>query len=150
MNTTFADYAAQQEARESTEATILKYTHFLCEALKHNYVDSAIRGHQQYADKSVEFSVDYNYHMQKIAELKTGECPVDFTIETKRKYHKIVFADGGGQKSVHAFIDIKTGDVLKAATWNNPAKDARYNLLDDEQREWIYENADYSGGYLYK
>jgi hypothetical protein len=88
--------------------------------------------------------------MQKISELKDGECPIDFIIQTKRKYHKIVFIDGGGQKSVHAFIDINTGDVLKAASWNSPVKDIRYNLLNDEQREWLYQNADYSTGYLYK
>ncbi len=150
MNISFADFAAGTQERSDTIETIFKYTQCLCEALKHNYVDSAIRGHKQFADKSVESSFEHTHHMQKISELKDGECPIDFIIQTKRKYHRIVFIDGGGQKSVHAFIDINTGDVLKAASWNSPAKDIRYNLLNDEQREWLYQNADYSTGYLYK
>ena len=141
MSTTFADYAAQEQARESSSDAVLLHTYTLCEALKHNYVESAIRGHQRY--------VDDPYHQKKIEELKNNECPVDFIIEGGRKYHKIIFIDGGGHRSVHAFVDKKTGEVYKSASWKAPAKGVRYDLRIIEQREWLFENADWSGGYLY-
>ena len=33
--------------------------------------------------------------------------------------------------SVHCFIDLASGDVLKAAGWKAPAKHARGNIFDD-------------------
>jgi hypothetical protein len=55
----------------------------------------------------------------------------------------------GTQRSVHAFIDKKTGSVYKAASWRGPAKGSRYDLRLIADREWLLENADWSGGYLY-
>jgi hypothetical protein len=57
--------------------------------------------------------------------------------------------DNGGGRSVHAFVDRKTGSVYKAASWRGPAKGVRYDLRIIEQREWLLENADWSGQYLY-
>lgn len=50
------------------------------------------------------------------------------TIEKGSRYARIVRADG--QRSVHCFVDLTNGDVLKAATWKAPAKHARSNLND--------------------
>ena len=49
-----------------------------------------------------------------------------------RRYIRIdSIADGGrGQRSVWAFIDKKTGDILKPAGYKAPAKHARGNLFD--------------------
>lgn len=49
-----------------------------------------------------------------------------------RRYIRIdSISDGGnGQRSVWAFIDKKTGDILKAAGYKTPAKHARGNLFD--------------------
>lgn len=33
-------------------------------------------------------------------------------------------------RSVHAFLDRRTGDVLKPASWNAPAKNARGNIFN--------------------
>jgi hypothetical protein len=52
-------------------------------------------------------------------------------------------------RSIHAFIDKKTGDVYKPASIKAPAKGIRYNLLLIKDREWLLENADWAGGYLY-
>jgi hypothetical protein len=145
MNTTFADYAAQEQARQSIADAVLLHTYTLCEALKHNYVEYAIRGHQKFVgDPETK-----DYHQRKIDELKAGECPIDYVIESGNKYHKIILIDGGGQRSVHAFVDKKTGEVYKSASWKAPAKGVRYDLRLIEQREWLFENADWAGGYLY-
>ena len=68
-----------------------------------------------------------------------------FEIQTGRKYHKIV-ATGQG---VHAFIDKKTGQVYKPASYKAPAKHVRYDLRVIEDRARCYQNADWAGGYLY-
>lgn len=144
-STTFADYAAETQARQDIAAAVLKHTYALCEALKHNYIQTAIRGHQKFVDDADT----QEYHQRKIDELKQGISPVDFKIETGRKYHKVIFYDGGGQRSCHAFVDTKTGELYKSASWKAPAKGVRYDLRLIKDREWLFENADWSGGYLY-
>ena len=143
--TTFADYAAQQEARQNIENAVLAHTYALCEALRHNYIEYSIRGHQKFIDDAD----NHDYHKQQIEKLKEGISPVNFYPETGRRYHKIIFVDGGGQRSSHAFIDKKTGQIYKSASWKAPAKGVRFDLRLIKDREWLLENADWSGGYLY-
>ena len=71
--------------------------------------------------------------------------PVRFSIESGRKYWKIMQNHGG----VHAFIDKKTGEVYKPASWRGPAKGVRYDLRIIREREACLLNADWTGGYLY-
>ena len=77
-----------------------------------------------------------------------GPDGYDFYPETGRKYHKIIMV-ANGSRSVHAFVDKKTGEVYKSASWKAPTKGVRYDLRIIEQREWLMENADWAGGYLY-
>ena len=81
----------------------------------------------------------------------SAEQYAHFSIDPRgRKYVRIV-QDTGGQygKSVHAFVDAATGDVLKAAGWTGPAKGVRFNLLDVDSRIACFEAAEFAGGYLY-
>ena len=78
-----------------------------------------------------------------------GPDGYDFYPETGRKYHKIIMVDNGGGRSVHAFVDKKTGEVYKSASWKAPAKGVRFDLRLIEQREWLLENATWHGSYLY-
>ena len=117
--TTFAEYSAQQEARENIANAVLGHTLALCEALRHDF------------------------------EEKHGRDGYEFYPETGRKYHKIIM-DANGSRSVHAFVDKKTGEVYKSASWKSPAKGVRFDLRLIEQREWLLENADWAGGYLYQ
>ena len=144
MTTTFADYAATTEARKNIELAVLKHTWQLCEALRQNYIDYSIRSHKHY----VERGESAQYHIACIQDLRNGKCDYDFTFESGRKYHKIIM-DDGTQRSVHAFVDKKTGEVYKSASFKSPAKGVRYDLRLIEQREWLFENADWAGGYLY-
>jgi hypothetical protein len=73
----------------------------------------------------------------------------DYIIESGRKYHKVIMIDSAGGRSVHAFVDRKTGELYKSASWKSPAKGVRYDLRLIEQREWLYAKADWAGGYLY-
>lgn len=155
MTTSFADYAAQTDERQSTAENILKYTQMLCEALKHNYIEYAIQQHErsiEYADAGDTYSV--LYHEDCIAKLKQSICEYDFIFESGRKYHKVIMVIDNGpdrspSRSSHCFIDKKTGSVLKSASWKSPAKGERYNLLNEESREDILQNASWCSGYLY-
>ena len=141
MTTTLAMYSAQQEAQNNIANAVLGHTYALCEALRQNYIDYSIRMHQ-----SATEGVDH--HNAQIALLKSGICDYDFYIETGKKYHKIIM-DVRGSRSVHAFVDKKTGLLYKSASWKSPAKGARYDLRLIEQREWLLANADWAGSYLY-
>ena len=147
--TTFADYAAAAEARKDIAAKVLAHSLELCEALRQNYINYAIRM------SKVSMSRDGDskeYYEDRIAKLEKGICDVDFTLDTGRKYHKIWHLDSGGSRSCHAFIDKKTGEVYKPASYKAPAKGVRFNLLIIKEREWVLNpaNCDWAGGYLYR
>jgi hypothetical protein len=142
--TTFADYAAAAEARKDIATAVLGHTYALCEALRQNFIDYSIRSHY----RSLKTGESTNYHEECIAKLKQGTCDYEFYPETGRKYHKIIM-NANGSRSVHAFVDKKTGEVYKSASWKSPAKGVRYDLRLIKDREWLLENADWAGGYLY-
>ena len=121
MSTTFADYVAQQDARNTIELNVRKWSLMLCDALLDNF-----------KSRNNNSSSDYKFY-----------------IESGRKYHKLIM-DANGSRSVHAFVDRKTGEVYKSASWKSPAKGVRFDLRLIEQREWLLENADWAGGYLYQ
>jgi len=115
MTATFADYVAQQDARNTIQLNVVKYGLMLCDALIQDAPDG------------------YGYELNS----------------SGTKYHKIFMCINGHRDSIHAFIDKKTGEVYKPASLKAPAKGVRYDLRIIEQREWLLENADWAGGYLY-
>lgn len=151
----FATFVAEQDARNAIQLNVRKWCLMLIDALKQDYRTYSIRGHQR-AAHNFDYtygntdSVQSTYHKERIKELEEGILPIDYEIETGRKYHKIIFIDGGGSRSVHAFVDRKTGEVYKSASWKAPAKGVRYDLRLIEDRERCFQNADWSGGYLYR
>ena len=145
MTTTFADYAAQAEARKNIQEAVLGHTYALCEALRQNFIRYSIRMHQN----SIQYGQSVDYHNACIQDLKNGNCGYEFYPETGRKYHKIIM-NANGSKSVHCFIDKKTGEIYKSSSWKSPAKGVRFDLRIIEQREWLLQHADWSGAWLYK
>jgi len=119
---TFADFVAQQDARNTIELNIRKWSLMLCDALLDNF-----------KSRNNNSSSDYKFY-----------------IESGRKYFKLIMETGSGSRSVHAFIDRKSGEVFKPASFKTPAKGVRFNLNIISEREWLFENADWAGGYLYK
>lgn len=75
---------------------------------------------------------------------------INYEIQEGRKYLKLIFVDTCGARSVHAFIDKKTGAVYKPASFRAPAKHVRYWLFDDTSYESMIKRADWAGAYLYK
>jgi hypothetical protein len=150
MTTTFAQFASEQTARNTIHLNIVKYCLMLCDALRQNYIDYSIKTHTSALARlegNTETAVAY--HKACIEDLKNGRCDYDFTIESGRKYHKIMMS-AAGARSIHAFIDKKTGEVYKPASIKGPAKNVRFNLLVINEREWLFQHADWAGGYLYQ
>ena len=137
----------QARAQQTITDSVLKNTLLLIESLKDNYREYSIRGHQHSLNR---FDATPGYHQQKIDELKSGKCDIDYQIVTGKKYHKVVYVDGGGNRSVQCFIDKQTGEVYKSAGWKSPAKGVRFDLRLIKDREYLFANADWSGGYLYR
>ena len=152
MATTFAEYAASADAREQIAANVEKWTKMLCEALRMNFIQYSIRSIHRNHEMFGNGEPLSTYHAERLAKLKNGECDMKFVFESGRKYHKIWQVDAGGSQSCHAFIDKKTGEVYKPASYKAPAKGVRFNLLIIKEREYLLNpaNCDWAGGYLYR
>ena len=154
--TTFAEFAASADARERIAQNVLLWTQMLCEALEQDYIEESIRRQKFFAaNETGNTEIMSKVTEQRIAEIKDRKDTYQFVIETGRKYHKIVMVvpngDRPASRSVHAFVDKKTGEVYMAASWKAPAKNGvRYDLRIIEQREHVLENCDWAGTYLYK
>ena len=143
---TLQEFEKVQSARQVIAANALKYTEMLCEALEHDFVQTSIKR----AQFLMPSSDNPQYWEERIEDYKAGKDVYKFSIVTGRKYHKIVQTCCDGSKSVHAFVDKNTGELYKAASWKAPAKDVRFDLRIISEREWVLENCDWAGGYLYK
>jgi hypothetical protein len=121
LATTFTDFKAQQDARNTNQLNVTKYSLMLCDALQQNYQRQHPTGR------------NYSY-----------------ALVSGRKYNKVMQCIDGEIESVHAFIDRKSGEVYKPASVKAPAKGVRFNLLVITEREWLFEHADWAGGYLYR
>ena len=128
-----------------TAEKIEDYTVMLCDALYMNFKEYSIRAHK----RSIANDINMDYHQSKIDDIMENGADIEFFVKKGKRYLKIIMKDSGGSLSVHAFVDRETGDVYKAASWKAPAKIARFSLLQDGDRDWLLENADWSGGYLY-
>ena len=125
---TFSDFVATQDARNTVQLNITKYTLMLCDALMDNFKS---RNRVEVAGCS---DPGYKFYIK----------------EGGRKYHRVMMETDGGSRSIHCFVDKKTGEVYKPASLNAPAKGVRFNLLLIKDREWLLEHADWAGGYLYR
>lgn len=88
-----------------------------------------------------------------VGDRYTGTYRYDYTLG--RSYIKIVQGrvNPGREwraESVHAFLDFKTGAILKASSWAAPAKGVRFANVDAALAK-VAENPNsaFAGGYLY-
>lgn len=95
-----------------------------------------------------------NVYADRLRDLHSNSLHGDlgYTVEVEegRKFYKIITVRNrnGTGKSVHSFVNKQTGSLYKPASWANPVKDERYNLLT--QLDLVLSVMDEFGGYLYK
>ena len=125
---------------------VSEWTEELANRLNSNY--------RRYTVKSLE-TYTSDYAQQRLKRIKSGaEKLTKFVIREGRKYYKINQAEWRDGEytdtSVHCFVDKKTGEVYKPASWKSPhTKHVRYDLRIIKEREYAYENCDWAGGWLY-
>ena len=134
-----------QEAELQIAQNVLVWVNDLCNALKNDYIRTSVESYKRKLHRASS-EWDVNYYTQRIEEIKKNP-DYDFVTESGRKYYKIVMVNN--QRSVHAFVDKRTGEVYKPAGWHGPAKHVRYDLRLIKDREYVLENCDWAGGYLY-
>ena len=130
------------------------------------YADTITENYRRYHVETLEGNLSGNYPeyaRKQLDEIENGTANLMwFKVKTGKKYYKIVqqeFETWEGSKyygqyrdgSVHAFVDKKTGQVFKPASWQAPARHVRFDLRIIREREFLfnYKNTGWAGGYLY-
>ena len=127
------------------------------------YADTITKNYRDYHIRTLKGNLSGNYPeyaREQLDEIENGTAKLMyFKIKTGKKFYKIVqmnfdtFQNRNEYRegSVHAFVDKKTGQVYKPASWQAPAKHVRYDLRIIREREFLFNsnNTDWAGGYLY-
>ena len=130
------------------------------------YADTITKNYREYHINTLNGNLSGNYPeyaREQLDAIENGTANLmKFVVKTGKRYYKIVqqefetweksrnygkYADG----SVHAFVDKKTGQVYKPASWAAPAKHVRFDLRIIREREFLFNsnNTGWAGGYLY-
>ena len=130
------------------------------------YADTITKNYRDYHIHTLKGNLSGNYPeyaREQLDAIENGTANLmKFVVKTGKRYYKIVqqefetweksrnygkYADG----SVHAFVDKKTGQVYKPASWKAPAKHVRFDLRIIREREFLFNpnNTTWAGGYLY-
>ena len=92
-------------------------------------------------DLDVAVPMYEDYLKASYARLRGDNSPERYSIQFSqgRDYIKVIQYDASGHRSAHSFICLKdngkfkVGDILKAATWNAPARNfARGNITEQK------------------
>ena len=127
------------------------------------YADTITKNYRDYHIHTLKGNLSGNYpeyEREQLDAIENGTANLmKFKIKTGKKFYKIVqmnfdtFQNRNEYRegSVHAFVDKKTGQVYKPASWQAPAKHVRYDLRIIREREFLFNsnNTDWAGGYLY-
>ena len=127
------------------------------------YADTITKNYRDYHIHTLKGNLSGNYPeyaREQLDEIEKGtEKLMYFKIKTGKKFYKIVqmnfdtFQNRNEYRegSVHAFVDKKTGQVYKPASWQAPPKHVRFDLRIIREREFLFNsnNTGWAGGYLY-
>ena len=127
------------------------------------YADTITKNYRDYHINTLKGNLSGNYPeyaREQLDEIENGTAKLMyFKVNTGKKYYKIVqmefdtFQNRNEYRegSVHAFVDKKTGQVYKPASWQAPAKHVRFDLRIIKEREFLFNsnNTGWAGGYLY-
>ena len=131
------------------------------------YADTITENYRRYHINTLEGNLSGNYPeyaREQLDAIENGTANLmKFKVNVGKKYYKIVQMEyreaceyynreaGYREGSVHAFVDKKTGQVFKPASWQAPAKHVRYDLRIIKEREFLFNsnNTGWAGGYLY-
>ena len=131
------------------------------------YADTITKNYRDYHIRTLKGNLSGNYPeyaREQLDAIENGTANLYwYKIKTGKKFYKIVQMEyseasdyynrkaGYREGSVHAFVDKKTGQVFKPASWNRPAKHVRFDMRDERQLKFLLDpkNVGWAGGYLY-
>ena len=160
MTTCYPDtMKVKRDIQRRIEDHVIKY----CETLEENFKQYSLRSFERNIQEN-RFPENTKYYQDRINEINDGTANLyKFVYKTGKKFHKVYFLQyqdaneyynrkaGYTAGSVHCFVDKKTGEVYKAASWKAPAKIVRFDLRLITDREFLFNpnNISWSGGHLY-
>ena len=143
-----------QSVQKTNQVFLERYVDDYCKALNENYKQDTIRS----LEHNLQRDPECTYSAEQLVKIMQGKANLDRHryIEGK-KYFKVVREEYNEKTgywkdtTVHAFVDRKTGDVYKPASWKAPAKHVRFDLSDDLDRQKLHDPnfVGWAGGYLY-
>ena len=158
-------YPDSMKVKRDIQRRIEDYVIQYCETLEENFKQYSIRSYKSNINNPTEVSKGYtSYYEEQLQKIEDGtENLYKFVYKTGKKFHKVYFLEyqdaneyynrkaGYKAGSVHCFIDKKTGEVYKAASWKAPAKIVRFDLRLIGDREFLFNpnNISWAGSHLY-
>ena len=160
MTTCYPDsIKVKRDIQRRIEDYVIKY----CETLEENFKQYSLRSFERNIQEN-RFPENTKYYQDRVDEINNGTANLyKFVYKTGKKFHKVYFLQyqdaneyynrkaGYTAGSVHCFIDKKTGEVYKAASWKAPAKIVRFDLRLIGDREFLFNpnNISWAGSHLY-
>jgi len=160
MTTCYPDtMKVKRDIQRRIEDYVIKY----CETLEENFKQYSLESFQR-SIRDNRFPENTKYYQDRIDEINNGTANLyKFVYKTGKKFHKVYFLEyqdaneyygtkaGYKSGSVHCFIDKKTGEVYKPASWKAPAKIVRFDLRLITDREFLFNpnNISWAGSHLY-
>ena len=145
-----------QSVQKTNQTFLKRYVDDYCKALTENYKQDTIRS----LEHNLKRDPECTYSAEQLVLIMQGKANLDrFRYYEGKKYLKVVREEFDTfqnrnewrDSTVHAFIDKKTGDVFKPASWKAPAKHVRYSFQSPEDIRFLLNpiNVGWAGGYLY-
>tara|TARA_B100001113_G_scaffold306423_1_gene267599 strand:+ start:328 stop:813 length:486 start_codon:yes stop_codon:yes gene_type:complete len=150
------------QVRRDIERRIEDYVIKYCEALEENFKQYSIESYKRNIENPNNKVIEgyKSYYQEQLEKIENGTANLyKFDYKIGKKYIKVfnlqydTFQNRNEYKagSVTAFIDRKTGEVYKPASWKAPAKHVRFDLRLIKDREFLHnwKNVSWTGGHLY-
>ena len=143
-----------QSVQKTNQTFLRRYVDDYCKALNENYKQDTIRS----LEHNLQRDPDCTYSANQLVKIMQGKANLDrFRYSEGKKYLKVTREEYNEKTgywrdtTVHSFVDKKTGDVFKPASWKAPAKHVRFDLSNDLDRQKLHDPnfVGWAGGYLY-
>ena len=143
-----------ESVQKTNQVFLERYVDEYCKALDENFKQDTIRS----LEHNLQRDPECEYSARKLISIQVKEAKLDkFRYYEGKKYYKVVREeydetnDRWRDTTVHAFVDRKTGEVYKPASWKAPAKHVRFNFCNKKDLLFLTDPrcGGWAGGYLY-
>ena len=143
-----------ESVQKTNQVFLERYVDEYCKALDENFKQDTIRS----LEHNLQRDPECEYSARKLISIQVKEAKLDkFRYYEGKKYYKVVREeydetnDRWRNTTVHAFVDRKTGEVYKPASWKAPAKHVRVNFCNKKDLLFLTDPrcVGWAGGYLY-